>query len=78
MIYLFIHQNFPGQYRHLIRSLADSPNNTVYFITQPNSNQLAGVRKLEYTPSRTAQGGCHPFLTEFDDAVRAGLAVADV
>jgi glycosyltransferase involved in cell wall biosynthesis len=78
MIYLFIHQNFPAQYRHIARSLADIPGNVVYFITQRNNNFLHGVRKLEYTIPAPARRDCHPFVGEFDDGVRAGLAVAEV
>lgn len=43
MNYLFIHQNFPAQYRHVVRHLADQPGNQIYFITQPNENSMAGV-----------------------------------
>jgi glycosyltransferase involved in cell wall biosynthesis len=78
VIYLFIHQNFPAQYRHIVRNLANQPGNTVYFITQQNDNYLDKIRKLEYKPSRSDHRGCHPFIGEFDDAVRAGVAVADV
>ncbi len=78
MITLFIHQNFPAQYRHLAQALAEEPGTTVYFITRPNGNFLDKVRKLEYRPPQPDHRGCHPFVGEFDDAVRAGLAVADV
>jgi hypothetical protein len=30
VIVVFIHQNFPAQYRLLVRHLADTPENTVY------------------------------------------------
>ena len=48
MNYLFIHQNFPAQYRHVVRRLADDPGNQIYFITQPNDNAMAGVHKVTY------------------------------
>jgi len=76
MIYLFVHQNFPGQYRHLVRRLADYPGNSVYFITQPNENQMRGVVKVVYEPSRPGRLNCHPFTVDFDLAVRNGMAVA--
>jgi glycosyltransferase involved in cell wall biosynthesis len=78
MIYLFIHQNFPGQYRHIVKALAQSTDNTVYFITQPNVNYLANVTKIEYSPNQSGLRDSHPFVTEFDQAVRAGLGVAEV
>lgn len=78
MIYLFIHQNFPGQYRHLARHFADQPGNSVYFITQPNKNQMLRVTTLVYTPDKPERNGCHPFTVEIDAGIRTGLAVAKV
>jgi len=78
MIYLFIHQNFPGQYRHLIRHLVDQPGNSVYCITQQNDNHMRGVIKLVYEPIVPASLNCHPFTIDFDLAVRNGLAVAEI
>lgn len=76
MIYLFIHQNFPGQYRQLARHLADQKGNTVYFITQPNSNEMEGVRKLVYQPPILGWRTCHPYTVILDDAIQCGLAAA--
>lgn len=77
MIYLFIHQNFPAQYRHVVRYLADQPNNQVYFITQPNDNWMQGVNKVVYKPPEMAGNHCHPYTIEFDNAVRTGMAVVE-
>ena len=76
MIYLFIHQNFPGQYKHLIRHLADDPGNAVYFISQPNANWMQGVTKLVYYPDLASPLQCHPYTVDFELAVRHGTAVA--
>jgi glycosyltransferase involved in cell wall biosynthesis len=78
MIYLFVHQNFPGQYKHLVRHLADQPENSVYFITQPNQNWMAGVTKLVYQRDIPPQLNCHPYTVEIDLAMRVGLSVAEV
>jgi glycosyltransferase involved in cell wall biosynthesis len=78
LIYLFIHQNFPGQYRHLVRHLADDPSNTVYFITQPNKNEMRGVHKIAYEKPVSGGRAVHPYTIDFDMAVRNGAAVADV
>ncbi len=78
MIYLFIHQNFPGQYRHVIRHLAEQPGNTVYFITQPNKNEIPGIQKLVYIPKLQSAPNCHPLTNDIDRAIRIGSAVADV
>jgi glycosyltransferase involved in cell wall biosynthesis len=72
--YLFIHQNFPGQYVHLVRHLADTGHRVV-FVTQQHERQIRGVQKIAYT-STCAHPGTHPYLTEFDIAVANGLSVA--
>lgn len=75
MIYLFIHQNFPGQYQHIVRHLANDPANTVYFISQPNANWMRNVIKVAYHPEKPATLTCHPYTVDFDLAVRNAVAV---
>jgi glycosyltransferase involved in cell wall biosynthesis len=78
MNYLFIHQNFPAQYLHLIRHLAQQPGNQVCFITQPNDNYIEGVRKITYPKDERGEINCHAYAVEFDRAIYAAAAVADV
>ena len=77
MIALFIHQNFPGQYRHIVRHLADTPGNVVYFITQKNDNEMRGVEKITYVLPAIPSLNCHPLTVDFDIAVRHGMAVVE-
>ncbi len=77
MRFLFIHQNFPGQYQHVVRHLADQPENQVVFITQGNDNEMVGVSKVVYSTPRSAVGSPHIFVREFDDSVRNGFAVLE-
>ena len=72
MRYLFIHQNFPGQFLHLVRHLARSRENEIVFISEENSNQIPGVRKVTYPPAPP------PNQSTFRDAVdfEAGLVRA--
>ncbi|HEV2188766.1 MAG TPA: glycosyltransferase family 4 protein [Stellaceae bacterium] len=76
MNWLFIHQNFPGQYVHAARHLVDN-GDTVVFITQQRERELAGVRKIVYAPPPAPQGS-HPFTRDFDTAVENGLAVVQI
>ena len=76
MIYVFIHQNFPGQYQHVVRHLANDPKNIVYFISQPNANWMRNVIKVAYHPEQPANLICHPYTVDFDVAVRNAAAVA--
>jgi glycosyltransferase involved in cell wall biosynthesis len=78
MVIVFIHQNFPAQYLHIVRRLATKAKNRIYFITQANNNDLPRVRKLVYQPTLPVVSSCHPYAAAFDTAVRTGAAVADV
>ena len=61
MKYLFIHQNFPAQYRHVVQHLASQPGNEVRFITQPNENAMSGVTE-GHLPQGRARSGQLPRL----------------
>jgi glycosyltransferase involved in cell wall biosynthesis len=76
MNWLFIHQNFPGQFVHAARHLA-AAGEQVVFITQQRERELPRVRKIVYTPARPA-AGIHPFVNEFGSSVENGLAVARI
>jgi len=75
--YLFIHQNFPGQYRHIAAHLAGQPGNQVYFITQPNHNSMPGVYKVTYTREQRGTVNCHAYSVELDRAIATGAAAAE-
>jgi glycosyltransferase involved in cell wall biosynthesis len=78
MNYLFIHQNFPAQYRHVVRRLAGQPGNQVYFITQPNENSMVGVTKVSYPRDQRGIVNCHAYSAEIDRAIYTGATVAGV
>lgn len=74
MKYLFIHQNFPGQYIHIVRHLAKKADNEIVFISQPTESRIAGVRSVfyklvEHTP------GLMPPLGELEIAMKRGEEV---
>lgn len=73
MNWLFIHQNFPGQYLHILRHLV-AVGDRVVGIGQQHSAELPGVERIQYTPSPTV--AADPYLHEFEAAVQNGLAVA--
>jgi glycosyltransferase involved in cell wall biosynthesis len=76
MNWLFIHQNFPGQYVHLASYLAMSGHRVVA-ITQQSRPQMQGVRTIQYSPTGDAPTQ-HDYLYQVDGAVRNGLGVAKV
>ncbi len=77
MTFLFIHQNFPGQYFHIVRRLAGQNDKRVYFITQTSQIEIPGVSKIVYKPELPELSSCHPYAAPFDAAVRTGTAVAE-
>ena len=78
MNYLFVHQNFPGQYLHVVRHLASQPEHRVVFITQPNANVIPGVTKVVYPKDARGTINCHAYSVEIDRAIYAGASVAAV
>lgn len=76
MKYLFVHQNFPGQFLHLVRHLVDQGDNEVVFVSQPNQNHIPGVRKVVYQVPSPPVPGIHVDAQEFETAIRRAEAVA--
>jgi glycosyltransferase involved in cell wall biosynthesis len=73
---LFVHQNFPGQFKHLAPALAAKPGHTVVALTmrQIDSRQWQGVHIVRYAPKTGSQPGVHPWLRDFDTKVIRGEA----
>jgi glycosyltransferase involved in cell wall biosynthesis len=74
--YLFVHQNFPGQYLHLVRHLVASKQHDLVFITEPNANRIPGVRTVPYAKPKGAAAEAHIAARELDAAVRRAEIVA--
>jgi glycosyltransferase involved in cell wall biosynthesis len=74
--YLFVHQNFPGQFLHIVRHLAKSKQHEVVFITEPNANAIQGVRTVPYRKPAAAAPEAHIAARELDGGVRRAEAVA--
>ena len=76
MKYLFVHQNFPGQFLHIVRHLVRSGKHEVVFISEGNANAIPGVRRALYRiPDGAGQDG-HPAVRSFDRALTKADAVA--
>ncbi len=77
MRYLFVHQNFPGQFLHLLRHLARQERHELLFITENAVNHLNGVRKVVHGLNRKPAADAHPDASEFDLAMIRAHVVAD-
>lgn len=73
---LFIHPNFPGQYKHIARHMASDPENEVLFICNPKPKEIPGVRKVEVHYVRVGKSGAHEHLQDFEEATYRGQAIA--
>lgn len=65
---LFIHQNFPGQFRHLAPTLAGMGNHVVAMAIRPlkDVQMWNGVRVVPYQVSGSNTAGLHPWLVDME------------
>lgn len=72
---LFLHQNFPAQFRHLAMALRKDPKNKIVFGTNRKDGAMAGVHKLLYQPARKPHPDTHYYVRPLESAVLEGQAV---
>ena len=70
---LFVHQNFPGQYKHLAPALAQSGVN-VTALGMRDGIAAPGVRYVRYAPERGTTPNVHPWVADFETKVIRGQA----
>jgi glycosyltransferase involved in cell wall biosynthesis len=73
--FLFVHQNYPGQFLHIVRHLVASNRHEVVFITEPNVNEIPGVRKVPYLHPKLDIAETHIAARELDNGVRRAETV---
>ncbi|MBD2197496.1 MULTISPECIES: glycosyltransferase family 4 protein [Calothrix] len=72
---LFLHNNFPAQYRHVALTLAQDPKNVVVFGTKNREVNLAGINKVLFAPNRDPHPSTHHYVRPLEGAVLHGQAV---
>lgn len=72
---LFLHSNFPAQFRHLAVNLAKDSSNRIVFGTSREEGQIAGVYKFIYAPARKPHKETHHYVKPLETAVLQGQAV---
>jgi glycosyltransferase involved in cell wall biosynthesis len=79
MKFLFIHKNLPGQFEHLMWTLAGDPRNEIVGICQdfqPQQYRFSGIRVESYQAGGSLGGVSSEFLHSSEQAIANGLAVA--
>jgi len=72
---LFVHQNFPGQFRHLAPALAVRGHDVTATTLQPSAaTNWNGVRIVPYGVGRGSTRGIHPWVSDFETKVIRGEA----
>lgn len=76
---LFLHGNYPAQFRLKALALATDPSHRVVFATERESVPAAeippGLEVVELKPHRPASQAVHPYLRASEEAVLLGQAV---
>lgn len=74
--FLFTHQNFPGQFPHIIRHLGRNPENEIVFISEVNESAIDNVRRVLYRIARAPEVRSMPGLHEYELGLLRAEAVA--
>lgn len=72
---LFIHQNFPGQFRHLAPALVQRGHEvTAMSMVKGSPAVWQGVRIVSYAPRRGSTPGIHPWVSDIESKTIRGEA----
>lgn len=81
---LLVHQNFPGQFKHLVSELLANPTNEVLAFTMNDCSPAEGLRVVKYAAAKGTAHDVHPWVAEVetkvirgDAAFRAALKIKD-
>ena len=72
---LFVHQNFPGQYKHLAPALKERGHHVVALGI--GDRKMLGVEYFHYRPKRGTSDTTHPWVTDFEAKVIRAEACAN-
>jgi len=73
--FLFVHQNYPAQFVHILRHLVATKRHEVVFISEPNANEIVGVRKVPYAHPKLNIPETHVAARELDNGARRAETV---
>ena len=76
MLIVFIHQNFPAQFRHIAQTLVAEGKHSVIAICDAKAPGLEGVERIQYSPARGNTANQHHYLISTETHIIRGQAVA--
>lgn len=74
---LFLHRNFPAQFRHIAPELAKDENNKVVFVTNNSTLNLPNIIKVQYKLKREIPKNCHRYLRFVEESLIHAQATAE-
>ncbi|MCV4281561.1 glycosyltransferase family 4 protein [Pseudomonas capsici] len=75
---LIIHQNFPGQFRHIALEALKQAGIEVVAIGRDTAPGLQGIKIFRYKPTRPASEETHPYIRDYENAILHGQQVLRV
>jgi glycosyltransferase involved in cell wall biosynthesis len=79
MKFLFLHRNFPAQFKHLALALAKDKNNEVVFVTNNTETKtFGGIKKYSYKLKRKVPNNCHRYLRFYEESIIHGQSAAEL
>ncbi|MEM8915842.1 MAG: glycosyltransferase [Pseudomonadota bacterium] len=72
---LFLHRNFPGQYRHVVKALNAQGGHQLAAICSHTGVDMPNVDRRVYQPSREPNKETHHYVKSFESSVLIGQSV---
>lgn len=74
---LFLHRDYPAQFKYLTLALANNPNYNLMFITQDQTLEINGVKKYVMKVPPRKPSKCHKYLNFYDEILGYALGAAE-
>ncbi len=74
MNFLFVHQNFPGQFKALAPALASLPGVTVASLSMRSQPQNSNIKSYLHAVEQGSTVGLHPTVTDFETKMLRALS----
>jgi len=69
---LLVHQNFPGQFKHLMPALLAEPDHRVVAFSMREVPKFRGLQTVVYRPGRMSTKGIQPWVSDLETKVIRG------